>query len=190
MQCVDDQPDLEPPSCAETSPRVSSLKGSERSSREDGKEAVSIKEEPQAASNKGVAVEESNKPPTGLKAKKKSGLAGKRSGSQRPSALIISSKGERDAELGGTDTEVISHEVTSGSPTLDLVTSLLSRCWSAQYSHEIDYQSVLQASVGICRFLSFVQSCCRPKKQGRRAAGRPGAAAGMRSLRAPVGAAR
>ena len=89
---------------------MSSLRGSERSPQEDGKEAFSIKEEPQATSNKGAALEEPNKPPTGLKAKKKSGCAGKRSGPQRPSALVIPSKGERDADLGGTDTEVISHE--------------------------------------------------------------------------------
>ena len=87
---------------------MSSLKGSERSLQGDGKEAVSVKEEPQAASTKGAVLEESNKPPTGPKAKKKSGLAGKRSGPQRPSALVIPSKGERDAELPGTDTEVIS----------------------------------------------------------------------------------
>ena len=89
---------------------MSSLRGSERSTQEDGKEAFSNKEEPQATSNKGAALEEPNKPPTGLKAKKKSGCAGKRSGPQRPSALVIPSKGERDADLGGTDTEVISHE--------------------------------------------------------------------------------
>lgn len=106
MQSVHDQSDCEP--LAETSPRVSSLKGSERISREDGKEEVSIKEEPQAGSTKGAALEESNKPPTGLKARKKSGFAGKRSGPQRPSTLLILSKGERDAEMGGTDPEVIS----------------------------------------------------------------------------------
>ena len=89
---------------------MTSLKGSERSPQEDGKEAFSIKEEPQAASNKGAALEEPNKPPTGLKAKKKSGFVGKRSGPQRPSALVIPSKCERDADLGGTDTEVISYE--------------------------------------------------------------------------------
>ena len=89
---------------------MSSLKGSERSPQEDGKEAFSIKEEPQAVSNKGAALEEPNKPPTGLKAKKKSGFAGKRSGPQQPSALVIPGKGERDAELGGTENEVTSHE--------------------------------------------------------------------------------
>ena len=109
---------------------MSSLKGSERSPQEDGKDAISIKEEPQAASNKGAASEEPNKPPTGLKAKKKSGFAGKRSGLQRPSALVIPSKGKRDADLGGTDTEVTSHKSRTQagrvSPVSNMVTSLLS----------------------------------------------------------------
>ena len=86
---------------------MSPLKGSKRISQEDGKNAVSNKEECQAASTKGAALEESNKPPTGLKAKKKSGFAGRRSGPQRPSALVIPCKGERDAELGSSDMEVI-----------------------------------------------------------------------------------
>lgn len=88
---------------AEMSPRQGYLKNSESGLTEDCKPGVAVKEE--SAGHTGKSVAEDHKPPSGLKPKKKSGLAGKRSalGTLRPPALTIPN---RDSETGSAEAEV------------------------------------------------------------------------------------
>ena len=88
---------------AEMPPRQGSLKNNESGVTEDCKPGVAVKEESEGHTGKSVA--EDHKPPSGLKPKKKSGLAGKRSslGMLRPPALTIPN---RDSETGSAEAEV------------------------------------------------------------------------------------
>ena len=99
---------------AEMPPRLGSLKN-ESGLTEDCKPGVAVKEESEGHTGKSVA--EDHKPPSGLKPKKKSGLAGKRSalGTLRPPALTIPN---RDSETGSAEAEVHAQAMQSLSDLL------------------------------------------------------------------------
>lgn len=106
---------------AEMPPRQGSLKN-ESGLTEDCKPGVAVKEE--SGGHTGKSVAEDHKPPSGLKPKKKSGLAGKRSalGTLRPPALTIPN---RDSKTGSAEAEVLAQAMQCPSY---LLTGFLTAC--------------------------------------------------------------
>ena len=89
---------------AGTSPRESSHKHCNEEARENSRPDTVPKEE---YSVKGAAAEDA-KPPTGLKIRKKCGLASRRAtpGAQRPPTLTLPSREDKAADAGSADPEV------------------------------------------------------------------------------------